>query len=150
MPKINIKSLFPALVLMLASSAAIAEEVVYLKSSEPCLVEAYPAPEASPLAEKYSCGLKAALLERRGPIMKVKIGDDEVIWVAVKDTTNDVPAELEVQRLTAYQEKIEAELDELNEQVKKLSETSTKLINALMAAEASKANERNNKNEDSR
>ena len=150
MPKINIKNLFPTLVLMLASSAAIAEEVVYLKSSEPCQVEAYPAPEASPLAKKYSCGLKSSLLERRGPIMNVKIGDDEVIWVAVKDTTTDVPAELEVLRLTAYQKKIEAELDQLNEQVKKLSETSTKLINALMAAEAAKINEQNNNKEDSR
>ena len=148
MPKINIKTFFPAVVLMLASSVAMAEEVVYLKSSEPCQVEAYPAPEAPPLAEKYSCGLQATLLERRGPIMKLKIGDDEVIWVVAKDTTKDVPAELEVQRLTAYQKKIEAELDELNEQVKKLSETSAKLINALMAAEAAKMNERNNKNED--
>jgi hypothetical protein len=117
------------------SSAA---EIVYLKSMEPCLVEAYPAPEAAPLAEKLSCGEKATVLERRGPSMRVQIGEDKIVWVVAKNTTTEVPAELEVVRLMDYQKKIEGELAVLNEKVNALSETSEKLINALIAAEAGK------------
>ena len=141
MPKINSNLFFYLIAGLLASSVSFAEEVVYLKSSEPCLVNAYPAPEAAPLPDKLNCGVKVTVLERRGPILRVQMGENKVVWVVEKDTTQDVPAEMEVQRLTEYQKKIEAELEDLNEQVKKLSETSTKLINALMAAEAKKLNE---------
>ena len=150
MLKINNTSLVPAVAVMLAGNVAIADEVVYLKSSMPCQVDAYPAPEAPPLQEKLNCGQQVTVLERRGPIMRVRIGEDKVIWVVAKDTTTDIPAEVEVQRLTEYQKEIEAELDELNEQVKKLSETSTKLIDALMAAEAAKMNKGNKSKEDLR
>ena len=141
MPKINSNLFFYLIAGLLASSVSFAEEVVYLKSSEPCLGNAYPAPEAAPLPDKLNCGVKVTVLERRGPILRVQMGENKVVWVVEKDTTQDVPAEMEVQRLTEYQKKIEAELEDLNEQVKKLSETSTKLINALMAAEAKKLNE---------
>ncbi|MEA1889816.1 MAG: hypothetical protein U9N50_08570 [Pseudomonadota bacterium] len=122
----------------LSINASFAEEVVYLKSTEPCLVEAYPAPEAAPLPEKLSCDEKAMLLERRGPIVKIKTGKDKVVWVMGTNTTSDAPAELEVLRLMEYQKKIEAELASLNDQVNRLSETSSKLIDALIAAEAEK------------
>ena len=123
---------------LLVYNLSFAEEVVYLKPTEPCLVEAYPAPEASPLPEKLICGEKATILERRGPIVRVQIGKDKVVWVIAKNTTPDVPAELEVVRLMDYQKKIEGELAVLNKKVKALSETSEKLINALIAAEAGK------------
>jgi hypothetical protein len=123
---------------LLVYNLSFAEEVVYLKSTEPCLVNAYPAPEASPLPEKLNCGEKATILERRGPIVRIQIGEDKVVWVIAKDTTPEAPAELEVLRLMDYQKKIEGELAVLNDKVKALSETSEKLINALIAAEAVK------------
>ena len=91
---------------LLVYNLSFAEEVVYLKSTEPCLVEVYPAPEASPLPEKLSCGEKVTILERRGPIMRVQAGEDKIVWVVAKNTTLDVPAELEVLRLLDYQKKI--------------------------------------------
>ena len=123
---------------LLVYNLSFAEEVVYLKSTEPCVVEAYPAPEASPLPEKLNCDDKATILERRGPILRVQVGADKIVWVIAKNTTPDVPAELEILRLLDYQKKIEGELAVLNDKVKALSETSEKLINALIAAEAEK------------
>lgn len=135
---IKIKLVARMLTGLLVYNLSFAEEVVYLKSTEPCQVEAYPAPEAPPLPEKLSCGEKATILERRGPIVRVQIGEDKLVWVVAKNTTLDVPAELEVLRLLDYQKKIEEELAMLNEKVKALSETSKKLISALLAAEAAK------------
>ncbi len=123
---------------LLVVNLSFAEEVVYLKSSKPCQVEVYPAPEAQPLAEKLNCGTRATILERRGPSIKIQIGKQEAVWVIAKDTTTEAPAELEVLRLQGDQKKIERELAELNEKVKMLSETSEKLINALLAAEVVK------------
>ena len=123
---------------LLVVNLSFAEEVVYLKSSKPCQVEVYPAPEAQPLAEKLNCGARATILERRGPIVKIQIGEDNAVWVIAKDTTVEAPAELEVLRLQEYQKKIERELAELNDKVKALSETSEKLIDALIATEAAK------------
>ena len=143
MTYIKIKLIARILTGLLVYNLSFAEEVVYLKSTEPCLVEAYPAPEASSLPEKLSCGEKATILERRGPIVRVQIGEDKVVWVVAKNTTLDVPAELEVVRLMDYQKKIEGELKVLNDKVKALSETSEKLINALIAAEAEKKELRN-------
>ncbi len=137
---IKIKLVARILTGLLVYNLSFAEEVVYLKSAEPCMVEAYPAPEAPPLPEKLNCGERVTILERRGPIVRVQIGEDKVVWVVSKNTTPDVPAELEILRLMDYQKKIEGELAVLNDKVKALSETSEKLINALIAAEAAKNN----------
>jgi hypothetical protein len=137
-------TLYTLLILgLLSINISFAEDVIYLKSTVPCLVEVFPAPEAPALSEKMGCGEKATVLERRGPIVKIQVGKDKTVWVAGKHTTTDTPAEYEVLRLIEYQKKIEAELASLNEQVNRLSEQSTKLINALVAAEAGrKAEER--------
>jgi hypothetical protein len=149
MQKVNSKFIFPVVAGLLSCNVSIADEVVYLKSSAPCQVNAYPAPEAQPLSEKLNCGEKVTVLERRGPIIRVRAGEDKVVWVIANDTTSDEPAEVEVRRLTEYQKKIEAELADLNNQVKRLSESSAKLINALMAAEAAKVNGMKNNSKDS-
>jgi hypothetical protein len=127
---------------LLAYNLSCAADVVYIKSTEPCLVEAYPAPEAPPLAEKLQCGEKVMVLERRGPIVKIQLAEDNnAVWVIAKETTTAVPAELELQRLLNYQKNIEEELAVLNGKIKALTETSEKLINALIAAEAAKKRE---------
>ncbi len=122
----------------LACSYTFAEEVGYLKSSVPCTVVTYSAPDSTPLSEKMQCGEKIAVLERQGHFARVQNNEEKIVWVEIKNITADIPAEQEVLRLIDYQKKLEAELDELNDQVKQLSETSTKLINALIAAEAEK------------
>jgi hypothetical protein len=131
MYQINIKLFIPVLASLFAWNVSFAEEVVYLKSSEPCTVEAYPAPEAPPLPEKLDCDEKATILERRGPIMRIQIGKDKVVWVDAEDTTTDVQPEQKVKRLMDYQKKIEKEYEVLNNKVKSLIESSEKLINAL-------------------
>ena len=123
---------------LLIFNVSIADEVVYLRSTEPCLITAYPAPDAAPLSEKLSCGEKASLLERQGGFVRVQIGEDRIIWIADGNITAEAPAEQEVLRLMDNQKKIEAELASLNDQVNRLSETSSKLIEALIAAEAAK------------
>jgi hypothetical protein len=122
----------------LACSVTFAEEVGYLKSSEPCRVVVYSAPDSTPLSEKMQCGEKIVVLERQGNFARIQNNEDKIVWVEIKNITADVPAEQEVLRLIEYQKKLETELDELNDQVKQLSETSTKLINALIAAEEEK------------
>ena len=123
---------------LLIFDVSIAEEVVYLRSAEPCLVSVYPAPDAAPLSEKLSCGEKASLLERQGGFVRIQVGENRIIWIADGNITDEAPAEQEVLHLMEYQKKIEAELASLNDQVNKLSETSSKLIEALIAAEAAK------------
>ena len=122
----------------LACGNTYAEEFAYLKPSEPCSVVVYPAPDSTPLTEKLQCGDKVAVLERQGDFARIQLNEDKVVWVQMINITTDVPAEQEVLRLMENQKKLEAELDGLNNQVKQLSETSTKLINALIAAEAEK------------
>ena len=117
---------------------AYADEVIYLRASEPCLVEAYSAPNAEVMPEKLKCGEKARVLERKNNFARIKFKDEKIVWVRVTSTTPRVPAELEVQRLLKYQKQIEAELAGLKKQVKDLGETSTKLINKLIEAEAVK------------
>jgi hypothetical protein len=136
----NIKFVTRILTGLLVVNLSFADEVVYLKSSKPCQVQVYPAPEAQPLAETLNCGTRATILERRGPIVKIQVGEGKAVWVIANDTTAEAPAELEVLRLQDYQKKIERELAELNDKVKVLSETSEKLINALLAAEVAKKN----------
>lgn len=126
------------IVVLLACGNTFAEEVAYLKSSEPCKVAVYPAPDGAALSEKLECGEKVAVLERQGHFARIQINEDKIVWVEMTNITRDVPAEQEVLRLLGHQKKLEAELDELTNQVKQLSETSTKLINALIAAEAEK------------
>lgn len=123
---------------LLTINVSIADEVVYLRSTEPCLVTVYPAPDAAPLSEKLSCGEKASLLERQGGFVRVQISENSIVWVADGNITAEAPAEQEVLRLMEHQKKIEAELASLNDQVNRLSETSSKLIEALIAAEAEK------------
>jgi len=123
---------------LLTLNVSIADEVVYLRSTEPCLVTVYPAPDAAPLSEKLSCGEKASLLERQGSFVRVQIGESRIVWIADGNITAEASAEQEVLRLMEYQKKIEAELASLNDQVNRLSETSSKLIEALIAAEAEK------------
>jgi len=123
---------------LLIFNVSIADEVVYLRSTEPCLVTVYPAPDAAPLSEKLSCGEKASLLERQGSFVRVQIGENRIVWMADGNITAEAPAEQEVLRLMDNQKKIEAELANLNDQVNRLSETSSKLIDALIAAEAEK------------
>ncbi|MFW2440586.1 MAG: hypothetical protein ACN4GR_14600 [Arenicellales bacterium] len=123
---------------LLIFDVSIAAEVVYLRSTEPCLVSVYPAPDAAPLSEKLSCGEKASLLERQGGFVRIQVGENRIIWIADGNITVEKPAEQEVLHLMEYQKKIEAELASLNDQVNKLSETSSKLIEALIAAEAAK------------
>lgn len=123
---------------LLVYNVSFAEETVYLKSSEPCLIAVYSAPDSKPLPENSKCGEKAAVLERQGHFARIQLNEDKIVWVENKNITGDVPAELEVLRLMEYQKKIEAELASLNDQVNALSETSEKLINALIAAEAEK------------
>ena len=122
----------------LACGNTYAEEIAYLESSEPCRVAVYPAPDGVPLSEKLECGEKVSVLERQGDFARIQLNEDKIVWVEIKNITADVPAEQEVLRLIEYQKKLETELDELNDQVKQLSETSTKLINARIAAEEEK------------
>ena len=61
---------------LLFCNLAFAEEVVYLKSDVPCTVEAFSAPDSAPSGEKLRCGEKATVLERRGPSVKIQIGED--------------------------------------------------------------------------
>jgi len=117
-----------------------ADEVVYLKSTEPCRVEAYPAPGMEALSEKLKCGEKAELLETRGDYARIQLAGDKIIWINVANASKELPAEVKVQQLLEYQKKIEGEIDRLNKQVERLSESSTKLINALIATEAEKKN----------
>ncbi|MGB5280779.1 MAG: hypothetical protein WBM38_12885 [Arenicellales bacterium] len=117
---------------------AYADEAVYLRSAEPCLVDAYTAPAADVMPEKLKCGEKASVLERKDNFARIQLNNEKIVWVTVANTTPSVPAELEVQRLIKYQEQIEAELASLKKQVTQLSETSTKLINTLIEAEAAK------------
>ena len=117
---------------------AYADEAIYLKSAEPCLVDAYTAPDADVMPEKLKCGEKASILERKDNFARIQLNNEKIVWVSVASTTPSVPAELEVQRLIKYQEQIEAELASLKKQVTQLSETSTKLINTLIEAEAAK------------
>lgn len=124
---------------LLLLNVSLAEEVVYLKPAEPCKVTVYPAPDVAPLSEKLSCGEKAILLEREGQFARVQMGENIIVWVTDKNITANTPAEYEVLRLLKYQKKIEAELASLNKQVNRLSEKSSKLINALIAAEAAKS-----------
>lgn len=123
---------------LLAFNVSIADEVIYLKSAEPCRIKAYPAPDTAPLSEKLNCGEKASLLERQGRFVRVQISEDRIVWVADRNIAVEAPAEQKVLRLMEYQKKIEAELASLNDQVNRLSETSSKLIEALIAAEAAK------------
>ncbi len=123
---------------LLAINVAIAQEVVYLKSAEPCKVTVYPAPDVAPLSEKLNCGEQASLLERQGQFARVQMGENIIVWVPEKNLTGTTPAEHEVLRMLKYQKKIETELDNLNKQVIRLSEKSSKLIEALMAVEAGK------------
>ena len=109
---------------LLLCQIAIADDVIYLRSSEPCLVDAYPAPDAGALPKKLKCGEKANVLESRGSFARIELKDDKIVWVRMASTTPSVPAELEVQRLMKYQKQIEAELASLKKQVKQLSETS--------------------------
>jgi len=119
-------------------NVSLAEEVVYLKPAKPCKVTVYPAPDVAPLSEKLTCAEKAILLERKGQFARVQMGENIIVWVADKNLTGNTPAEYEVLRLLKYQKKIETELANLNKQVNRLSEKSSKLIDALMAAEAAK------------
>ncbi len=138
MPK-KIKTLTVGLISgWLLINISIAEETVYLRSAEPCRVVAYPAPGTAPLSEKLDCAEKANLLERQDRFARIRMGDEKIVWVADRNITTEVPAEQEVNRLLDYQKQIEAELAILNEQVNRLSETSAKLIKALIAAEANK------------
>jgi len=123
---------------LLILNVSVANEVVYLKSAGPCLVTVYPAPAAAPLSEKLGCGEKASLLERQDRFVRVQVGEDRIVWIADRNITAEAPAEYEVLRLMEYQKKIEAELTSLNDQVSRLSEKSSKLIDALIAAEAAK------------
>jgi hypothetical protein len=126
------------IVVFLACGNTYAEEIAYLESSEPCRVAVYPAPDGVPLSEKLQCGEKVSVLEQQGDFARIQLNEDKIVWVEMANITTDVPAEQEVMRLMENQKKLEAELDELNNQVEQLSETSRKLINALIAAEAEK------------
>ncbi len=123
---------------LLLLNVSLAEEVVYLKPAEPCKVTVYPAPDVAPLSEKLNCGEKAILLEREGQFARVQMGENIIVWVPEKNLTGATPAEYEVLRLLKYQKKIEAELASLSDQVTRLSENSSKLIEALIAVEAAK------------
>ncbi len=123
---------------LLALNVSIAQELVYLQPAEPCKVTVYPAPDVAPLSEKLNCGEQARLLERQGQFARVQMGENIIVWVSEKNLTGTTPAEYEVLRLLKYQKKIEAELDSLNKQVIRLSEKSSKLIEALMAVEKAK------------
>jgi len=123
---------------LLVLNVSLAEEVVYLKPAESCKVTVYPALDVAPLSEKLNCGEKAILLERKGQFARVQMGENIIVWVADKNITGNTPAEYEVLRLLKYQKKIETELASLNDQVNRLSENSSKLIDALIAAEADK------------
>ena len=138
MRNIKIKTLLRPITGLLLCHFAYADEVIYLKSTEPCRVEAYPAPGTETMPEKLKCGEQASVLERKDDFVRIQLNNGKVIWVSMANTTPSVPAELEVQRLMKYQKQIEAELAGLKKQVTQLSETSTKLINTLIAAEAAK------------
>ncbi|GBE08939.1 hypothetical protein BMS3Bbin11_00958 [bacterium BMS3Bbin11] len=131
---------------LLVFNVSVANEVVYLKSAEPCLVTVYPAPDATPLSEKLNCGEKASLLERQGRFVRVQVSENRIVWIADRNIAAEAPAEQEVVRLLEYQKKIEAELASLNDQVSRLSEKSSKLISALIAAEASKKQRKEKQN----
>ena len=118
-------------------SAVALSDTVYLRSPEPCLVPAYTAPGGNLLPEKLPCDAKVTIVERQGSYLRVKTSNGRVVWVDDGSTTDEVPADLEVQRLTEYQKKIEAELDVLTEQVNRLSRQSEKLLEALLASKAS-------------
>ena len=132
------KILFRLITGLLLCHFAYADEVIYLRAVEPCLVEAYTAPGAEVMPEKLKCGEKARVLERKSTFARIKFKDEKIVWVRATSTTARIPAELEVQRLLKYQKQIETELADLKRQVKALSETSTKLINTLIEAEALK------------
>jgi len=99
-----------------------------------------------PLSEKLNCGEKASLLERQGRFVRVQVSENRIVWIADRNIAAEAPAEQEVVRLMEYQKKIEAELASLNDQVSRLSEKSSKLINALIAAEASKKQRKEKQN----
>lgn len=138
MCKIKIETLIRLITGLLLCHFAYADEVIYLKSSEPCLVETYSAPDGNLLPEKLKCGEEANVLEKKDNFSRIQFNNEKIVWVRVASTSPSAPAELEVQRLMEYQEQIEAELASLKVQVEKLSETSRKLINSLIAAEAAK------------
>jgi hypothetical protein len=135
MQNIQFKSLVFIIVTSLAINMAFANDVVYVLPAEPCQIKVYPAPDVAALSEKMSCGTKATLLEQQGDYARVKFSEDMTVWVEKQNLTRAVPAEQEVLRLTEYQKQIESELARLSKQVIKLSESSEKLLNALMAAE---------------
>jgi len=139
MYKIETKTVARLIAGLLLCNISYADDAIYLKSSEPCLVTAYTAPGTEALSEKLKCGEKANLLERQGDFARVRFNGGKTIWINQANVSQQPPAEQEVQRLLAYQKKIEAELTELNKQVKSLSESSEKLIKALIAAEAAKS-----------
>ena len=121
--------------LFLNSGSGLAQ-TVYLRSSEPCVIAAYPAPNTTPLPEKLSCRKKVTILERQGSFLRVELDDDKIVWVDDANTSPDVPAELEGLRLMENQKKIEAEIEMLNDQVTRLSQQSEKLIETLMKSNA--------------
>ena len=134
----KIKTLIRITAGLLLCHFAYADEVIYLKSLEPCQVEAYPAPGADAMPEKLKCSEKASVVEKKDNFARIRLNNEKIVWVNVANTTPSVPAELEVQRLMMYQKQIETELADLKKQVTQLSETSAKLINSLIAAEAAK------------
>jgi hypothetical protein len=135
------------LILMLSfASTPVVAQTAYLRSTEPCQVTIYPAPAGKPLSEKLACDQSVEVLERQGSFMRIRTGDDRVVWVDDVSTTTNVPPGLEVQRLTEYQGKIEKELEQLREQVRRLSEQSEKLLEALLASQAGGSQQDDTKN----
>ena len=127
---------------MITFSGAALSEMVYLRSPDPCLVPAYTAPGGKPLADKLQCEEQVTILEREGSYLRIRTADNRSVWVDDSSTTDALPAELEVERLQEYQKKIEAEIAVLNDQVNRLSSQSEKLLEALLATQASKVKNR--------